>query len=129
MDSVRVALLGAGRTGHAFLSEMLSYDYIEVIGVCDLDEDAPGLELALRHGLMTTLDPMELLSLGERIDILVDLSGDLSQKRQIKDYFERIDNSHTIIMHDLVARLCISLATRQDRLLPTIHPADTGIGA
>ncbi len=128
MESVRVALLGAGRTGTAFLKEMLGYNYIEVVGVCDLEDEAPGLQLARQSGLMTTLDPMELLSLGEQIDLLVELSGDPAQKRQIKDYFERIDNSHTIIMHDLVARLCVSLATRHDRLLPTIHPDDTGIG-
>ncbi|RME41368.1 MAG: hypothetical protein D6794_00695 [Deltaproteobacteria bacterium] len=128
MERVRVALIGAGRTGTTFLREMLKYDYVEVLGVSDLEESAPGMQLARERGIETTPDPMELLGLGEKIDILVDLSGDLEFKRRIKDYFERIDNTHTIIMHELIARLCISLATRQNHLLPTVHPEDTGIG-
>lgn len=129
MEQLKVALVGAGRTGYAFLREMLRYDYVRVVGVCDLDESAVGLRFADEAGIFTTLDPMELLSKGPDIDILVELSGDLSFKRMIKEYFERIDNTHTIIMHDLVARFCVSLATRQARLLPTVHPEDTGIGA
>lgn len=128
MEQLRVALVGAGRTGYTFLKEMLRYDYVRVIGVCDLEESAAGLRFAAESGIFTTLDPMELLSKGPDIDILVELSGDLSFKRTIKEYFERIDNHHTIIMHDLVARFCVSLATRQDQLLPTVHPEDTGIG-
>ncbi|WP_148895865.1 Gfo/Idh/MocA family oxidoreductase [Geothermobacter ehrlichii] len=128
MEQVTVALIGAGRTGATFLREMLKYDYIRIVGVCDLEESAPGLQLARNEGIDTTLDPMEILALGESIDIMVDLSGDLCFKRKIKDYFERIDNTHTIIMHELIARLCISLATRQNQLVPTVHPEDTGIG-
>jgi len=127
-ESVAIALVGAGRTGMVFLREILQYDYVRVIGVADLEESAPGLALAREHGLYTTADPMELIGIGAKIDILVDLSGDLNFKRQVKDFFERTDNVHTIIMHDLVARLCISLCTRQSRLLPTLHPEVDGVG-
>jgi len=127
-ETVTIALVGAGRTGTTFLREILQYNYVRVIGVTDLDESAPGLALAREHGLYTSADPMELIGIGEQIDILVDLSGDLGLKRQIKDFFERTGNVHTIIMHDLVARLCISLCTRQSRLLPTLHPEVDGVG-
>jgi len=127
-EIVRVALIGAGRTGCAFLREMLQYDYVRIVGVADVEEQAEGLRLARQKGLFTSIDPMEIIALGERIDVLVELSGDLLLKRQIKDFFERTDNTHTIIMHDLVARLCISLCTRQPRLLPTLHPEADGIG-
>lgn len=127
-NKVRVALVGAGRTGKTFLQEILQYPYVEVLGVADVEEKAPGLELARNMGLFVTPDPMELVAFGSRIDILVDLSGDLALKRQIKDYFERTDNTHTIIMHELIARLFISLCTRQPQLVPTLHPQDDGIG-
>lgn len=127
-ETVRIALIGAGRTGTVFLKEILQYDYVKVVGVADLDERAPGLALAREHGLFTSPDPMELIGFGEEIDILVDLSGDLGLKRQVKDFFERTDNVHTIIMHDLIARFCISLCTRQPRLLPTLHPEVDGVG-
>jgi len=127
-EIVRVALVGAGRTGCAFMREMLQYDYISIVGVADVEEQAEGLVLAREKGLYTSLDPMEIIALGEQIDVLVDLSGDLLLKRQIKDYLELTDNTHTIIMHDLIARLCISLCTRQTRLLPTLHPQADGIG-
>jgi hypothetical protein len=59
----------------------------------------------------------------------VEVSGDGSLKKTIKDQFEKSKNKHTIIMHDLIARLFISVCTQQQKLIPSLHPDDVGIGS
>lgn len=127
-DSVNVALIGAGRTGTPLLKEMIKYSYINIVGVADLNGDAEGINIAKENGIFTTTDPVSLISKGEAIDILVEVSGDKSLKKVIKDYFQNTSNRKTIIMHDLIARVFISMTTQQQQLIPSFHPDDVGVG-
>ena len=127
-DNINVALIGAGRTGTPLLKEMLKYSYINVVGVADLNETAEGMKLAAENGIYATTAPVDLISKGEEIDILVEVSGDLTLKKVIKDYMQNTNNKKTIIMHDLVARLFISMTTQQAALIPSLHPDDVGVG-
>ena len=127
-DAVSVALIGAGRTGTPLLKEMVKYSYINIVGVADLNPDAEGMAIAKDNGLFTTTDPVALISKGEEIDILVEVSGDRSLKKVIKDYFQNTNNRKTIIMHDLIARVFISMTSQQQKLIPSFHPDDVGVG-
>lgn len=127
-EQVSVALIGAGRTGTPLLRELFKYPYIQVVGVADLNSEAEGIQLAKGKGIFTTTDPMDLVKKGEAIDILIEVSGDAELKKRIKDYFEQIGNKKTIIMHDLIARLFVSVATQQANLISTFHPFDVGVG-
>jgi len=128
-DSLRVAIIGVGRTGTPLLQELLKYSYIDIVGVADLDPYAEGIKLSATKGIFTTSDPMELVMKGSSIDILVEVSGDSMLKRTIKAEFERSGNTRTIIMHDLIARLFISVCTHQQQLIPGLHPQDVGVGS
>jgi predicted homoserine dehydrogenase-like protein len=127
-ENIRVAIIGGGRTGTPLLEEMLKYSYIHVVGVADLNPAASGIKIAAEKGIFTTSDPMTLVRKGEDIDILIEVSGDTSLKTAIKEYFELSGNKKTVIMHDLIARLFISVCTQQNLLIPTMHPNDIGIG-
>jgi predicted homoserine dehydrogenase-like protein len=127
-EKVNVALIGAGRTGTPLLKELLKYPYVNIIGVADLSADAEGMKLAEDNGVFATTDPISLISKGGQIDILIEVSGDVTLKRVIKDYFQNTENKKTIIMHDLIARLFISMISGQKKLIPTLHPGDVGIG-
>lgn len=127
-EKINLALIGAGRTGTPLLKELLKYPYINILGVADADPKAEGIKLAQEHGIPTSTDPMEVLKKGSLIDILVEVSGDPKLKKQIKDNFDQTHNTKTIIMHELIARLLISVCTQQDKLIPSFHPADIGIG-
>lgn len=127
-DKVRVALIGAGRTGTPLLKEIMKYKYVDIIGVADKNGRAPGIGIAKKKGLYTTIKPMDLVKKAKEIDILIEVSGDLKLKKQIKSYFAKSRNKTTIIMHDLIARLFISVCTKKTKLIPSLHPDDVGIG-
>lgn len=127
-NTISVGLIGGGRTGTPLLQELLNYSYVTFAGVADINDQAEGMVLAREKGIATFTDPMALVFLGDEIDILIEVSGDTSLKKQIKDVYGKSDNRHTLIMHDLIARLFISVCTRQPELIPTFHPADIGVG-
>jgi predicted homoserine dehydrogenase-like protein len=127
-DKINIALIGAGRTGTPLLKEMLKYSYLNIVGVADLNASAEGMKIAKDNGIFTTTAPVDLISKGDLIDILVEVSGDLALKKVIKEHLMNTDNKKTIIMHDLIARLFISMTTQQSKLIPSLHPDDVGVG-
>ena len=125
---VKVALIGAGRTGTPLLKELMKYRYVKIEGVADRKAGAAGVKLASKKGIYTTSDPMELLRKRKNIDILIDVTGDAKLKKSIKAFLAKNKNSKTIIMHDLIARLFISVSTRKSACIPSFHPKDVGVG-
>lgn len=127
-NTVKVALIGAGRTGTPLLKELMKHKYIKIVGVADWKEGAAGIKLAAKKRIYTTADPMALLKKSKGVDILIDVTGDTKLKKNIKDFLAKSRNKRTIIMHDLIARLFISVSTRKTKLIPGFHPKDVGIG-
>ncbi len=127
-EILSIALIGAGRTGTPLLQDLLKYDYIKILGVADIDTKSPGMQLAEEHKIACFTDPMELVKTVGQVDILVEVSGDLKLKEQIKNLYEQTGNRKTLIMHDLIARLLISLCSRSPQLTTSFHPEDQGIG-
>lgn len=127
-DRVRVAIVGGGRTGTPLLEDFLARPFVEVVGLADRDENSPGAALARENGIFFTTDASVLAARGDEIDIIVEVSGDASVKPALRDAFQAQGNRHTIILHDLVARLVLSLSSNSDTLLESYHPDDAGIG-
>ena len=127
-QGISIAVIGAGRTGTPLLRDLLQYDYIRVLGVADLDLQSPGMALARERQIPCFGDPLAMVEAVGEVDILVEVSGDLGLKARIKQYYESHGNRHTIIMHDRIARLVISLCDRSPTLAPSFHPNDAGIG-
>jgi len=127
-QTLSIALIGAGRTGTPLLKDLMQYSYIKVLGVADIDAESPGMRLAKDKGIPCFTQPMDLVREVGEVDILIEVSGDLELKTRIKTYFEETGNRKTLIMHDLIARLLISLCDRSPHLVPSFHPEDEGIG-
>ena len=127
-DKVRIAVVGGGRTGTPLIEEFLDRPYVDLVGVADVNPDSPGAQLARENGVFFTTDAMLFAAKGDEIDLLIEVSGDPAVKPRLKDAFIQEGNRHTIIMHDLVARLMISMISGSDTLVPSVHPDDEGIG-
>lgn len=127
-DKVRIAIVGGGRTGAPLLEALSALPYVDVIGVADRDSESTGAQLAQERGIFYTEHASVLGAKANQIDLIVEVSGDPSVKPLLKEAFRAQGNNDTIIVHDLVARLLMTLATGADELVPSLHPHDRGIG-
>ena len=128
MQKIRVAVVGGGRTGTPLIDDLLRRPFVELVGVADVDTDSPGSVLARDNGVFVTSDFEELASMGDGVDIIIEVSGDPVVKPKLKNAFVVQGNRTTIIMQDIVARLIMSIVADSDVLLESVHPEDRGIG-
>jgi predicted homoserine dehydrogenase-like protein len=113
MQKIRIGVVGAGETGTPLLQQLLDASFVEVVGVADLNQDMPGIALARARAIPTYADCMELAKLGEAIDILIDVTGVPKVRELLREYFQSSGNHHTIIMHELIAVLMMSLSKNE----------------
>lgn len=127
-DTVRIAIVGGGRTGFPLLEDFLKRPYVEVIGVADRNPSSPGAKLARDNDIFFTEHADVLAAKASLIDVIIEVSGDPSVKPALKDAFRAQGNRHTIILQDVVARLFVSIIQNSQELVESFHPEDAGIG-
>ncbi len=73
-----LAIVGAGRQGMSILAALVPSrkqdEFLHVIGVADLNPEAPGILYAYRHNLFVTVNFIDLLQLPD-LDIIVNATG------------------------------------------------------
>jgi predicted dinucleotide-utilizing enzyme len=124
MDNQKIAIIGLGRIGSAFLRNMLGRQGrgVELVGVAE-SGDTPGRQLALDAGLkVATLD--QIVALGSGVDILFDLTGIPAVRREIREKLMAQGNHHTVIASETIARLIWTMTCDDD--LPVIAGRSTG---
>jgi predicted homoserine dehydrogenase-like protein len=119
METIRIVVIGAGETGTPLLQQLLAAPFVKVVGVADLNENLPGITLARKHGVQTTNDFMTLVRLGDAVDIIIDVTGVAQVREQLRRHMQESGNRHTIIMHELIAVLLMSLS--QGKLVSMKH--------
>ncbi|MEA5076394.1 MAG: hypothetical protein VB139_08635 [Coriobacteriia bacterium] len=127
-EIVRVAFVGGGRTGGPLIEALSALPYVRITGVADTDVESPGAVYARQHDIFFTEFASVLGAMADEIDLIIEVSGDPSVKPALKEAFRAQGNTDTIIVHDLIARLLMTLATGSDTLAPSLHPDDRGIG-
>jgi transcriptional regulator with GAF, ATPase, and Fis domain len=77
----RVILIGAGSGGKALVELLRKDPTVEIVGVADKDESAPGLVLARELGLPASTNYKDFLS--TEANLIIDVTGDPSVGREI----------------------------------------------
>ncbi len=126
-NAIKVAIVGCGRTGLPFLKEALKHKYIKVVGVADINERSPGIKFARLKRIPVTTNFMDFARKGKKIDMIFDASGDVKVRSALKLYYRKAKNAHTIIIHELIVRLILSMSMRLSKLVKTHHPNIKGI--
>lgn len=88
MKAKRVIIIGGGQDGKSLVKLFHRDSTIELLGVSDVDDSAPGISLAKKYGVFTTNDFTELLKLSS-IDLIIDVTGN-------SDVFHQISQSKGI---------------------------------
>ncbi|WP_114857502.1 oxidoreductase [Azospirillum brasilense] len=121
-DIFRIAVIGAGETGTPLLTQLLDAPFVEILGVADLDAEAPGMRLARDRGVATTTDFMDLARLGEAVDVLIDVTGVPKVREALRQHMQDSGNSHTLIVHEMLVQLMLSLLS--GRLVQVKHEVE-----
>src|SRR5690606_1271336 len=115
----RIAVIGAGETGTPLLKQVLIAPFVTVVGVADLDLSMPGIELAREFGVPVTDNFMELAELGDRVDVIIDVTGAPKVREALRQHMVDSGNTPTLIMHERIALLTMSLSA--GRLVGSKH--------
>lgn len=110
MQAFRIVVIGAGDTGTPLLQQLFNAPFVQVLGVADLNLELPGIALARQHQVPVTDNFMELVSLGSQVDIIIDVTGATKVREQLRQYMVDSRNAHTVIMHEQIALLMMSLS-------------------
>ncbi|MBV8657514.1 MAG: NAD(P)-binding domain-containing protein [Burkholderiales bacterium] len=124
MQAQRIAIIGLGRIGSAFLKQMLEKrkQGIELICVAE-QHDTPGKHLALEAQVpIKTLD--EIVALGPQVDVIFDVTGIPGVRRELREKLAASFNLHTVIASETIVRVIWALITSED--LPEIEGRKTG---
>ncbi|KAA0688592.1 oxidoreductase [Azospirillum brasilense] len=121
-DIFRIAVIGAGETGTPLLTRLLDAPFVEILGVADLDAEAPGIRLARERGVATTTDFMDLARFGEAVDVLIDVTGVPAVREALRQHMQDSGNHHTLIVHEMLVQLMLSLLS--GRLVQLKHEVE-----
>jgi len=83
--ATNVAIIGAGRGGTALMEIFANDPLVQIVGVAEIDPQAPGLTLAKRLRIPVTRDYQKLLAM-ERVDLIIDVSGNSEVWQFLQDF-------------------------------------------
>jgi two-component system sensor histidine kinase DegS len=83
--ATNVAIIGAGCGGTALMEIFANDPLVQIVGVADLNPEAPGLGLAKQLNIPITRDYRQLLAM-EHVDLIIDVSGDAEVWKFLQDF-------------------------------------------
>lgn len=106
-----ILIIGAGKGGYALLRLFEQADYLQVKGIVDIDENAPGISYAKKHQIHTYNDWKPLLT--EDIQIIIDVTGS-------KEVFEQLlieRPASTVLIPGEIANLIVTLVEEKNKFI------------
>ena len=109
-DSIKVALLGLGRIGQQFTTSLSKHiddgkKPIEIVAIAEKDSGSSAAKAFSDKGVPVYSDALEIVGMGEKVDIIFDLTGVPSVRQAMRDKLQDMENFHTVIVPEVFARL------------------------
>jgi transcriptional regulator with PAS, ATPase and Fis domain len=106
----RIILIGAGRGGRALVELLRQDPSVEIVGVADKDEGAPGIVLARELGLPVAANYRKFLK-ADAADLIIDVTGDPDLGREVY----RLRPEGTEVVGGKTARFISEFAASRNR--------------
>ena len=109
MDKQRIAIIGLGRIGSAFLRQILKKLNHGLTLSCVAEAlDTPGRQAAQAAGIQVcTLD--DIVAMGNEIDVIFELTGLPQVRRELREKLVGSDNRQTVIASESIVRVIWAL--------------------
>jgi len=107
---VKVALLGLGDVGEVFAEHFLEkiqeeHVNVEIVAVAHRDLESPVALGFSQSNVPVFQDALEVVSMGAKVDIIFDLTGDPELRKKLRTALQESHNHHTVIAPEVVAQL------------------------
>ncbi|SHK47166.1 methyl-accepting chemotaxis protein [Desulforamulus aeronauticus] len=106
---ITVGIVGGGRGGLAMLRLMSSLADISLIGIADINENAPALIAAKESGIPIFLDFKKLLQV-PNLDVVLDVTGNATVNQALMEHKQE----HTHLADAIVSKLMYTVARGQE---------------
>jgi PAS domain S-box-containing protein len=107
----KVLIVGAGKGGSALLTILHETEMMEVVAMVDINQNAPGIALAKKLGILTGDNWRDYIS--KNIDIVVDTTGDEKVFNEIREKRSK----RTVIIPGSVAHITARLMEEKEALI------------
>jgi len=109
-DTINVALLGLGRIGHQFANSLADHiedgdKPIKIVAVAERDPESEAAERFKNDGVPVYTDAIGVVELGEKVDIIFDLTGVPTIRQALRVKLQEMNNYHTVLVPEVFARL------------------------
>lgn len=124
MDTQRIAIVGLGRIGSAFLRQISKRPHpsLELVCVAEVN-DTPGRQAAREAGItVCSLD--DIVALGGKVHVIFELTGLPEVRRELRDKLVASGNTQTVVASESIVRVIWALIS--DEVLPVIAGRVTG---
>ena len=110
MSNIKIALLGLGHIGQEFAEHFLEIiqehgKQVEIVAVAHDDLESPIVMGFQSNGVPVYEDALDVLELGDNVDIIFDLTGNDSIRSGLRQGLQSRNNRHTVIAPEVVAKL------------------------
>lgn len=125
MDRQKIAIIGLGRVGSAFLQQLLARGTSRGVDLICVAEpgDTPGRQQAAKAGIpISSIDA--IVGQGDALDVIFDLTGLPEVRRELREKIAAACNAHTVIASETIARVVLALCENDS--LPVIEGRKTG---
>jgi len=109
MENQNIAIVGLNEAGQKMLHKMLALKDrgVNVVGVATQHQKSD-IDTADQAGL-DVLTIQQLVDVGEKVDIIFDLSGNRAVRSELRRTLFSSNNQHTVIAPESVARLVCAM--------------------
>ena len=118
-EQLKIGIIGAGKTGKYLIQQLKGFDFVNIVMVADIQENAPGFIFAKENGIPVTTEYMDVARLGQGVDLVIEVTGRKDVKLGLRSYMQENENKHTVILPELAAVLMMSMA--KGELVDSFH--------
>ena len=109
-DTINVALPGLGRIGHQVAVALANHiedggKPIKIVAIAERDPDSAAAKRFKDSGVAVFTDAIDVVDLGEKVDIIFDLTGVPSIRQALRVKLQEKSNYHTVLVPEVFARL------------------------
>ena len=112
----KIAIVGAGKGGASILKALAGINGITVVGICDVNPDAPGIKAARELGIQTFTELDRVTSMSD-LDVIFEATGNEKVKQAIEDK----KSDFTALVESHAANIVMMLVESREEMIEKLH--------